>query len=365
MPELNQTVSGRSAIEVETGGLNRYKPLEQLELVVNVALFHRYNVMKQHTTRRTLLKATGAALGTGGTATLAGCTGVLGGGGDVGIGSKDFTEQHVLGHLAIQAIEQSTDLGVDDDTGLGGTIPNFEALDAGEIDLYWEYTGTVWLEIPPQQDDIIDDPDELYDEVSEVMDEEHDVTVLEKASLNNTYQILTTSEWTDEHGVETLSEFAEFAEDGDIEDTDFVLGPEFQERQDDGWAGLVEHYDFSENAIEAVDDNTETVDEDVVYAALGEEEQGDIGMGFATDPRIPMYDLQILEDDNEFFPTYNAVPMVRNDTLEEHPDIADVLDEIPPLLDDDTISDLNMEVAEEGGSPSTVAAEFLEEENII
>lgn len=290
---------------------------------------------------------------------------MLGGGGDLAVGSKDFTEQHVLGNLAIEAIEATTDLEVTDETGLGGTIPNFEALDANEIDLYWEYTGTIWLEIPPQQDGIIEDPDELYSEASEIMDDEHDVAVLEKAPLNNTYQILTTSEWYDEHGIDTLSEFAEFADDGDVEETELVLGPEFQERQDDGWPGLIEHYEFSEDATEALDDNTETVDEDVIYAAIGEEDQGDIGMGFATDPRIPLYDLQILEDDENFFPTYNAAPMVRNDTLDEHPEIADVLEEIPPLLDNDTISELNMEVAEEGQEAGAVATEFLEEQNVI
>ncbi|WIV66402.1 glycine betaine ABC transporter substrate-binding protein [Natrialbaceae archaeon AArc-T1-2] len=320
--------------------------------------------MTGHTSRRTLLKTTGAAIGTAGLTGLAGCTGMLGGG-DVAIGSKDFTEQHVLGQLAIEAIEANTDLGVADETGLGGTIPNFEALDAGEIDLYWEYTGTMWLAIPPEQDGIIEDPDELYEEASEIMDEQHDVAVLEKAPLNNTYQILATSEWHDEHGVETLSEFAEFADDGDVEDTDLVLGPEFQEREDDGWPGLIEHYDFSEAAIETLDDNTETVNEDVVYAAIGEEDQGDIGMGFATDPRIPLYDLQILEDDESFFPTYNAAPMVRNDTLDDHPEIADALEEIPPLLDNDTISELNMEVAEEGRSASAVATEFLDEHDLI
>lgn len=290
---------------------------------------------------------------------------MLSGGGDLAVGSKDFTEQHVLGNLAIEAIEATTDLEVADETGLGGTIPNFEALDAGEIDLYWEYTGTMWLAIPPEQDGIIEDPDELYDEASQIMDEQHDITVLEKAPLNNTYQILTTSEWYDDHNVETLSEFAEFANDGNADDTDLVLGPEFQERADDGWPALLEHYGFDEDAVETLDDNTETVNEDVIYAAIGEEDQGDIGMGFATDPRIPLYDLQILEDDEDFFPTYNAAPMVRNDTHDEYPEVVDVLEEIPPLLDNDTISGLNMEVAEEGRNVGTVASEFLEEQNVI
>ena len=320
--------------------------------------------MTGHTSRRTLLKTTGVAVGAGGLASLAGCTAMFGSNGDVAVGSKDFTEQRVLGHLAITAIEEQTDLDVADETGLGGTMTNFTALEEGDIDIYWEYTGTMWLEIA-ERDDIIDDPEELYEEASTIMDEDHDVAVLERAPLNNTYQILATEEWTDETGVESLSEFAEFANDGDAEDTELVLGPEFQEREDDGWPGLLDHYDFSEEAIETLEDNTTTVDEDVVYAAIGEEDQGDIGMGFATDPRIPLFDLQILEDDELFFPTYNAAPMVRNDTLDEHPDIAESLEEIPPLLDDDTISGLNMEVAEEGRDVGNVADEFLDEQGLI
>ena len=313
------------------------------------------------TTRRSVLAATGAA----GLAGLAGCTGVLNGDGDVAVGSKDFTEQHVLAHLAITALEENTDLDVVDESGLGGTMTNFEALTADEIDLYWEYTGTMWLAIPPEQDGIIDDPGELYQEVKEIMDDEHDVAVLDRAPLNNTYQILATREWWDEHDVETLSEFAEFANDGNADDVDLVLGPEFQEREDDGWPALLDHYGFSEEAIDTLDDNIETVDEDVVYAAIGEEGEADIGMGFATDPRIPLFDLQILEDDENFFPTYNAAPIVRNDTLDEHPEIAEVLDEISPLLDDDTIAGLNMEVAEEGRDVGNVAEEFLDDQGLI
>lgn len=309
-------------------------------------------------TRRNVLKATGAA----GVAGLAGCTGLIGEEGEIAVGSKDFTEQIVLGHLSVKALE-AEGFDVVNETGIAGTGANFDAIEEGETHHYWEYTGTMWLALFGEEE-VIDDPAELYDAVKERMDEDHDITVLDRAPLNNTYQITANIDWWEEHDIETLSELAEYANDNP-DDITPVLGPEFQEREDDGWPGLLRHYDFSDEAIEGLNDNVVTVDEDVVYSAVGEEAQGDIGMGFATDPRIPLFDLQIFEDDQNFFPTYNAAPMVRNDTLDEHPEIADALNPISPLLDDETIAGLNMEVAEEGRDVGNVAEEFLEDNDLI
>lgn len=309
--------------------------------------------------RRNVLKATGGL----GIAGLAGCTALLDDEGEMAVGSKDFTEQHVLGHLAINALE-AEGFDVIDETGLAGTGANWDALTEGETDIYWEYTGTMWLAIFGEEE-VIADAEELYEACKERMDEDHDIAVLDRAPLNNTYQITANEDWWDEHDIETLSELAEYANDQNAEDITPVLGPEFQEREDDGWPALLDHYGFTEEAQEALNGNIVTVDEDVVYSAVGEEAQGDIGMGFATDPRIPLFNLQIFEDDENFFPIYNAAPMVRNDTLDEHPEIADALNPISPLLDDDTIADLNMAVAEEGRDVSNATEEFLEENGLI
>lgn len=319
--------------------------------------------MKSHTSRRQLLRTGGAIASTAGLAGIAGCTGVLGEDG-VAISSKRFTEQRVLGQIAIEALEANTDLDIVDETGLGGTVPNFEALREREVDLYWEYTGTAWITLPPERDEVIADSDELHDQVAQEFESEHDISILDYAPLDNAYVITASPDWHADTGVDTLGELAEYANDGNAEDIDPVLGPEFQEREDDGWPGLLDHYEFDDDAAATLDDNVRTVDEDIVYQALDEDE-GDIGMGFNTDPRILMFDLHVFEDDEGFFPAYNASPMVHNETLDEHPEIADVLNEITPQLTDETIREMNDEVANEERDAANVASEFLEDEGLV
>ncbi|MDR5671978.1 Periplasmic glycine betaine/choline-binding lipoprotein of an ABC-type transport system (osmoprotectant binding protein) [Halalkaliarchaeum sp. AArc-CO] len=316
--------------------------------------------MASHTSRRSFIKQSGAVASVAAFGGIAGC---LGDDDSVAISSKRFTEQRVLGYLAYELLGENLDVEVEDETGLGGTVPNFEALRENEVDLYWEYTGTAWLTLPPQQEEVIADPEELHQEVQEEFEAEHGIAVLERSPLNNTYVITARPGWYEETGIDTLSELAAYANDGNAADLDPVLGPEFQER-DDGWAGLLEYYDFEEDAIETVNDHVQTVDEDIVYQALDQNE-GNVGMGFNTDPRILMFDLHVFEDDELFFPTYNAVPMVHGETLEANPEIADLLNDLSPELTNERIRELNAEVAIEERNAQNVAREFLEEEGYI
>lgn len=318
--------------------------------------------MTWHTSRRNLLRTTGAAAGAVGLSSLAGCMGTIGGGSGVKVGSKQFSEQRVLGSLAYETLSENTDLEISDETGLGGTTQNFEALRSEEIDLYWEYTGTAWLTLPPQHDDPIADSDEIHSEVKQQFESEHGVTVLDYAPLDNTYVLTANPDWHEETGVDSLSELAAHVNDGNT-DLDQVMNAEFSER-DDGWSGLVEHYDFDDDAVDDLAANTSTVDDEVVYQVVGEGE-AEIGMGFNTDPRILQFDLHVFEDDEDFFPAYNAAPLVREELLEESPEIEDVLNELTPLLDTDTIREMNNEVANEDRNPQNVASEFLEDEGLI
>lgn len=287
---------------------------------------------------------------------------MLGSGSGVKVSSKQFTEQRVLGYLAYEALSENTDLEINDETGLGGTTQNFEALRNEEIDLYWEYTGTALLTLPPQHDDPIADSDEIHAEVKAEFEEEHGITFLDYAPLDNAYVLTGNPDWHEETGIDTLSELAEHVNDGNT-DLEQVMNAEFSER-DDGWPGLVDHYDFDDDAVDDLADNTRTVDDEVVYQVVGEGE-ADIGMGFNTDPRILQFDLHVFEDDEDFFPAYNAAPMVREELLEESPEIGDVLDELTPLLDTETIREMNNEVANEDRNPQNVAAEFLEDEGLV
>jgi len=136
----------------------------------------------------------------------------------------------------------------------------------------------------------------------------------------------------------------------------FATDHEFSVR-DDGLPGLYETYGFEF-------DEVVTMDMGITYEALRDNEV-QAAMGFATDGRITAYDLVNLVDDKQFFPVYNAAVVVREDTLNEYPQIADVLNPIAPLLDDETMASLNAKVDMEGMEPEEVARQFLEENNLL
>jgi len=319
--------------------------------------------MSHRSTRRDLLKGTGAALGTAGLGSLAGCSSLVSGGGggsgSVTVGSKKFPEQQILGYLAYEALTENTELNIQDEVSLGGSNTNFNALQSGDINMYWEYTGTAWLTLPPSHSEVITDPAEIYSKAKSDLEEEHDLTFLERAPFNNTYVLLANPDWQSETGISTLSGLAEYVNGGNT-DLTMVMGPEFQERSD-GWPGLTKAYGF-ESA--AKDLNVKNVKANLTYQVLGQGE-ADIGVGFNTNPKILKFDLKGLEDDQGFFPVYNPAPLVDMETLESNEAMRAPLNSISAALTTDKIRELNRRVSIDGESAQQVASDFLSNENII
>lgn len=313
--------------------------------------------MAHTNTRRSLLTTVGAI----GLGSLAGCSSLVGGngGGSIAIGSKQFTEQQLLGYMSYHTLDENTDLDVVDEVGLGGTTTNFQALQEGEIDTYWEYTGTAWLTLPPQHDEVISDPQEIYDQVKSEFEEEHGITFLDRAPFDNTYVLLANPNWQPEVGIETMSEFASYVQEGNT-DLTVVMNAEFQDRSD-GWPGLVEHYEFADAASEL---NIQNVGSGLTYQIIGEDE-AEVGMGFNTNPNILRYDLVVLEDDKGFFPVYNPAPMVTMDTLEDNEAMREPLNELVTTLSTDTIRQLNRRVSVDGEDASEVARDHLSSNGLI
>lgn len=308
-------------------------------------------------TRRDVVKAAGVA----GIGSLAGCTSLVGGddAGSIAIGSKQFTEQQILGYLAYHTLDENTELDVVDEVGLGGTTTNFQALQEGEIDMYWEYTGTAWLTLPPQNEEVIADPQEIYDRVKAQLEEEHGITLLERASFNNTYVLLANPDWQAETGLETMSDFASYVQDGNT-DLTVVMNAEFQERSD-GWPGIIEHYGFSDAASEL---NIRNVGSGLTYQVTGEGE-AEVGMGFNTNPNIAQFNLAALEDDEGFFPIYNPAPMLRQETVDDNDSLAQPLNDLVETLSTDTIRDLNQRVSMNDEGASSVARDHLSSNDLI
>ncbi|QFU82325.1 glycine/betaine ABC transporter substrate-binding protein [Natronorubrum aibiense] len=317
-------------------------------------------MLNQHT-RRELLRggggvaATASVVGTSGCLTLATqLQGDL-----VKVGSKQFTEQEVLGYLAYEVLKANTDINIGDQVGLGGTTTNYRALLSDEIQLYWEYTGTAWQTLPPKQDSFISDSTELYETVKQEFESQHDLTFLQPAPLDNTYVIMANPTWADETGVTSLSEFESYLTESS-ETVTVALNAEFQSRSD-GWPGLLDHYGLDTHKQRL---DVKNIDSGLLYQVVGNEE-ADIGVGFNTDPRILQFDLQVLDDDQQFFPSYNAAPMVGTATLETNPSIRSSLNETSENLTTEQMRKLNKRVALERVNPQTVAKEYLQSEGIV
>lgn len=321
-------------------------------------LFTQEYGMASSVTRRGLLRAGGGLAGTAGITGISGCLTLATqlSGNSVKIGSKRFAEQEILGYIAYEALSSNTDLTVNDQIGLGGTTTNFQALKNGEIQLYWEYTGTAWQTLPPQHDEVISDPDELYEKVKQEFEDVHGLTFLQPAPLDNAYVILANPEWAEQTGIETISEFAKYLSENETDIT-VAMNAEFQSRSD-GWPGLIKHYGFADETF-----NVRNIGSGLLYQVIGTGD-ADVGVGFNTDPRIVQFDLRVLEDDEGFFPAYNAAPLVDGDTLDDHPAIQRPLNEASAGLTTDVIRQLNRRVSLEQENAQTVAKDYLNESGV-
>lgn len=297
--------------------------------------------------RRTFLASTAVLLA----AALSACSGGSSSDGPkITIGSKEFTEQYLLGYMFEMVLDNA---GYDADyTALGGSSENHAALLAGEIDIYPEYTGTALLVHLEQTYDPAMSTMDVYETVKAEYAEQFNVVLLDPTSFNNTYALVMTRDRATELGVTTVSDISSKA-------SDLVFGTdlEFADRSD-GLPALKATYggfDFAE---------VKSLDPGLLYSGL---DTGDIDVttGYGTDGQIAAFDLLILEDDQNFWPPYPVAPVIRQETLEANPEIAEVLNSVTSLLDDETMSNLNWEVAGNGREPDEVARDFLESQGLL
>lgn len=275
---------------------------------------------------------------------------------DIVIGGKNFTEQDILVYLMAELIEHDTGLAVETKTNLGGSPVCFSALESGDLDIYAEYTGTALMSLLGRE--IITDADEAYQVVDAAFNEKHHLDWLQPFGFNNAYTITVRRATAEELGLRTVSDLAQHVKSntgGDRLTAGF--DSEFLVRTD-GYPGLKDLYDF-EFASKPMH-----LDPGLMYQAVASD-QVDVICGFATDGRIPAYDLVILEDDKDLFPPYYAAPVVRKATLEKHPDLKATLNKLAGRLPDETMQQLNFEVDEEGRKARVVARDFLIREGLI
>jgi glycine betaine/choline ABC-type transport system substrate-binding protein len=266
------------------------------------------------------------------------------------IGSKNFTEQLILGEMMAQRIEIIPGLKVERKFNLGGTMIGHEALIKGEIDMYPEYTGTGLLAVLNSKESF-KGPEELYDFVSREYERRFDLKWLAPFGFNNTYAFAIRNEDAEKYGWKAIS---------DVKDSAVAVRAgftsEFSERPD-GYPGIKAAYGIEFGKV--ID-----LDPALMYDAV-KEKQVDLITAFSTDSRIPGYNLVLLKDDKSFFPPYYAAPVVRIETLNQFPEINDVLAPLAGLLDEQTMQGLNFEVDQKKREVKEVVREFLESNRLI
>ena len=274
------------------------------------------------------------------------------------VGSEGFTEQEVLGNIAMEVL-RAADATVIDRTGMGGNEAVRQALEEGEIDLYWEYTATGWL-VHLSETRSIPDPQEQYEAVKKKGLEENDIAWLQPAPGNDTYAIAASQQTQRDLGVESISDLARLVEERPAEATLCFNNEDGFRSRFDGLPGMERAYGFQfpeENLIE--------VAVDAVYGAVDEREICNFGVVFTTSGFIEDLDLQLLEDDEEFFAVYNPSLNIRKDTLDQYPQLEKVFVPISEELDTQTLRRLNYAVDVEGKSPETVAKRWLQNNGFI
>jgi osmoprotectant transport system substrate-binding protein len=265
------------------------------------------------------------------------------------VGSKNFTEQVILGEMLAQQIERKTSLSVDRRLNLGGTLICHEALESGQLDVYVEYTGTALTAILKQPP--ISDAGQVYSKVREAYRDQFHAEWTEPLGFNNTFAIIVRGADAKNYKLKTISDAAPYTPKWTP-----GFGYEFVERED-GYAGLVKAYNLRFPASPRV------MDLGLTYKALASN-QVDFIAGNSTDGLIESLNLVALQDDKHYFPPYDAVPVVRQAILTQHPEIRNVLRELGGKITEQQMRRLNYLVDGEHRDVPEVVKAFLTEQGL-
>jgi osmoprotectant transport system substrate-binding protein len=263
---------------------------------------------------------------------------------EIVVGSKNFSEQALLGEIVAQQLEARTHREVTRRFYLAGSYICQQALLAGRVDLYVEYTGTALTAI--LHDPLEADPAAVYERVRSEYQRRFGLEVLPSLGFNNTFAIVVRGEDARRLHLKTISDAAPFAHDWRA-----GFGYEFMERPD-GFKGLAQTYGL------AFAETPRILDLGLLYRALLEK-QVDIVAGNSTDGLLAARDLTMLVDDKHYCPPYEAVPVVRPDALGRFPEMRAALLELAGKINDEEMRRMNYEVDGEHRDIADVAREFL------
>ena len=268
--------------------------------------------------------------------------------GTVVVGAKDFTEQYILGHMLELYIEANTKINVDLKTDMASDVI-FAGMRTGVIDIYVEYTGTVYGSYLVRSDSR--NPEEVFNVTSTTLLDRYNIHMLEPLGFNNAYHLAVRRDTSVLYDLRTISDLAKVS-------SDFIIGgsAEFLTRSD-GVPNLKLAYGMNFRAERAIDGTDR-------YAAINNDEI-QVTEVFSTDGHLIAYDLVVLEDDLHFFLPYQGAIIIRGEIAEQYPELVTALSKLSGLLTDDIMAALNYRVDVLGESPRDVAEGFLKLNNLI
>ncbi|MDQ6618238.1 MAG: glycine betaine ABC transporter substrate-binding protein [Pseudomonadota bacterium] len=291
------------------------------------------------------------ALRIAGIALVLGCASGLGAAQNVVVGGKAFTEQQIMAAMTSQLL-QAKGFKPEVKAGMGSAVLR-QAQESGQVDVYWEYTGTSLITYNKISERM--SPTDTYAKVKQ-LDAAKGLVWLSPSKANNTYALAMNSDDAKKQGIVTISDLARKVKDGGK--LTLASNAEFYARPD-GLKPLEQMYGF-----EFARENVKRMDTGLVYQAL-KEKQVDVGLVFATDGRVPAFNFVILRDDKGYFPAYALTPVVRKQVLDANPKLADILNGLSAKLDDATMARLNASVDVDKKTVEDVARTFLKEQGLV
>jgi len=262
----------------------------------------------------------------------------------IAIGSKTFTEQYILSDFLSRWIERETGRATRSVQSLGSTVL-FDALQAGDVDVYVDYSGTIWATIL-RREGLGGSRAAVLRDVRQALPADYGVVVAAALGFENTYALAMRDDRARELGVRRIGDLQAVADSLEIGgDYEFFVRPE--------WKALVETYDLSFRTQRSMDSS-------LMYQAAATGEV-DVISAFSTDGRIAVFDLRLLEDERGAIPPYDAIVLVGPRLVREEPDVVEALRRLEGILDERAMQRLNLEVDEAGRGPAEVARELLDQ----
>lgn len=274
----------------------------------------------------------------------------------VTVGSKDFTEQLILGYI-IEFALTAAGMDVRDLTNIQGSNSLRDSQLNDQIDIAFDYTGTGWINYLGNEKPIPDSQGQ-FEAVRDADLAANGMRWAAMAPVNNTYALVTSAAYAERTGVRSLSDYAALLK-SDPGAAVTCVGTEFNVRQD-GYPGMAKAYGIDNGSAPK-----QIVQDAVVFNAVADGGSCRFGSVAATDGRIPALDLLLLTDDRAFFPKYNAALVLSDAYAAEHPEVIAVLEPITPLLTNESVTELNRKVDVEGQEPAEVARDWMVEQGFV